>query len=56
MSTVLIVLACLASTCSTHELQVESCSAGGMAAVAAWAGDHPGWRVVRWRCERGQGA
>ncbi|MDX2265290.1 MAG: hypothetical protein NW215_10005 [Hyphomicrobiales bacterium] len=28
------------------------CNLMSMLQVAQWAGEHPGWKIVKWRCER----
>lgn len=28
------------------------CVAVSMPLAAQWAGEHPGWKIVKWRCDR----
>ncbi len=28
------------------------CNVVSMLHAAQWAGEHPGWRIVKWRCDR----
>jgi len=56
----LVLLVCLAAspeTCREERLQVSyvetdprMCMAGAVPTIAEWSGDHPEWRIARWRC------
>jgi hypothetical protein len=53
----LTLLACMHANpqhCERHELQVQSCNAGGIGQLATWAFAHPNWFVKRWHCGEGQ--
>lgn len=50
---VLSLLACLTGQpdrCERVELEVQSCNAGGIGQLAAWAIQHPEYRVEKWHC------
>jgi hypothetical protein len=54
---VLSLLACLSAQpdrCERHELEVQSCNAGGIGQLATWALEHPTWFVKRWHCGEGE--
>ena len=54
---VIVILACLVASptdCSKVEIQVEACTAHGLAAMAQWAMAHPHYRIEKWwGCARG---
>lgn len=53
---VLSLLACLSAQpnqCERYELQVQACDAGGIGQLAAWALQHPEYRVEKWNCSQG---
>lgn len=50
---VLTMLVCLYADpkhCERREFQVDACSAAGIGQIARWAGENPGWRVMKWHC------
>ena len=52
----LYVRVCDGAECHSIALPVESCSAGGQAALAQWMADHPGLVVKRFDCLPGDSA
>ncbi|MGD9785257.1 MAG: hypothetical protein AB7E80_10605 [Hyphomicrobiaceae bacterium] len=55
----IIITACLVSdpgVCRDHKLPLFSDVSAGMCALYApphfgkWTDEHPGWKIVRWRC------
>jgi hypothetical protein len=52
----LYVRVCDADGCHSIALPVESCTAGGQAALAQWAADHPGLVVRAFTCLPGDPA
>lgn len=49
----LYVYACQDGRCRTIPVSVESCTAGGQAAMAQWLADHPAFEVKAWYCDAG---
>ena len=54
---VVLIDACLGSQCETFRLPQDApsrqtCDVTSPMVVAQWAGDHPGWTLVRWSCAR----
>ncbi len=50
---VLTLLACMTGQpdrCQKYELHVQSCNAGGIGQLAAWAIQHPEYQVTKWHC------
>lgn len=47
---------CDGAECHSIALPVESCTAGGQAALAQWAADHPGLVVRAFTCLPGDSA
>jgi hypothetical protein len=34
-----------------QQLSVATCATCAMPTLARWAGENPGWTIVRWRCD-----
>jgi hypothetical protein len=58
----IVISACLAGdpgVCKDYRIPLAShvdsnnCMTGAQPHFARWAAQHPGWRIVRWRCTSG---
>jgi hypothetical protein len=34
-----------------QQMSVMTCATCALPTLARWAGDHPGWTIVRWHCD-----